>query len=58
MYEDFDSLDYFVSSRKVAFSQALLRKFNIEMLILCAAYRSLLTNVLVLILCQEHVSCI
>ena len=39
MYDDWEALEYFVSSTKMAFETKLMCKVNIDMLVLCAAYR-------------------
>ena len=40
MYQDWDKLKYFVSSPTVVLESKLMYRLNIDVLVLCAAYRS------------------
>ena len=39
MYDDWDDLPYFISSQQQVFEAKLIRRLNIDVLVLCAAYR-------------------
>lgn len=54
MYSDWDSLDYFISSPSVVLETKLMRRLNIDVLVLSAAYRCLAINAQ----CLHHHLCV